>query len=471
MVQVNQVSDVSSKLLVLNVVGLSPKHIGEHTPHLKKLSERGVKTHIHSMIPAVTCSVQTTYFTGTTPAQHGIVANGWYFRDQSEIRFWHQSNHLIQAPQIWTEIKNNNSGLKTANIFCWYNMYCPADTAITVRPMYPSDGRKLPDIYTSPSALRHTLNDKLGTFPLFNFWGPKSSIVSSQWIADAAQFTIENEQPNFVTVYLPHLDYAMQKVGPDHPSICQELCDIDKVCGQLIELAEANNYRVIVLSEYGIQKVSRPCHLNRLFRDAGWLTVRDELGLELLDAGASKVFAVADHQVAHIYVQDENLLPKVQALLEQQSDIELVLDERGKQKYGLNHTRSGEFIVIAKPNAWFSYYYWQDDARAPDFARCVDIHRKPGYDPVELFVDPSIKLPLLKVASKLIQKKLGFRYLMDLIPLDATLVRGSHGALVSDPLQGAIFIASDGAMVADVDLQQGIPATQVFDVLLQGVVA
>lgn len=460
----------ANKLLVLDVVGLSPKHIGEHTPHLQKLADVGGQTHIHSMLPAVTCAVQTTYFTGTTPSEHGIVANGWYFRDQAEVRFWHQSNHLIQAPQIWQALKAKDRSLTSANIFCWYNMYCPADTAVTVRPMYPSDGRKLPDIYTAPPELRAALNRDLGTFPLFNFWGPTSNISSSQWIASAALRVLAEQQPAFATVYLPHLDYAMQKVGPEHPSIAGELQAVDAVCGQLIDFANDHDYRVVVLSEYGIQAVNRACHLNRLFRERGWLQVRDELGLELLDAGASRVFAVADHQLAHIYVQDPDLLWQVRDLVEQQPEVALVLDERGKQRYGLSHSRSGELVAVAKADCWFSYYYWLDDAKAPDFARCVDIHRKPGYDPVELFVDPQLTLPKLKVAGKLVRKKLGFRYLMDVIPLDTSLVKGSHGSFIESPQDGAILIGSDSALFEGYSLADGIPPTGVFDLLMAGVI-
>ena len=84
-------------------------------------------------------------------------------------------------------------------------------------------------------------------------------------------------------------------------------------------------------------------------------------------------------------------------------------------------------MAIASPDAWFTYYYWLDDARAPDFARTVEIHRKPGYDPVELFLDPAIRMPALTVGWKLARRKLGFRTLLDVIPLDAHLVKGSHG--------------------------------------------
>lgn len=456
----------NKKLLVLNVVGLSPKHIGDATPNLQKLALRGCATHIHSMLPAVTCSVQATYFTGRTPSQHGIVGNGWYFKDLAEIKFWHQSNHLIQQPQIWQRLKEQKPEASTANFFCWYNMYNPADTSVTVRPMYPADGRKLPDIYTNPPDLRAELNKNLGMFPLFNFWGPNANIQSSQWIANATLHCIEKDKPSLAIAYLPHLDYALQKLGPEHPAIKQELQEIDAVCGQLIDFAANNAYQVVVLSEYGISKVSRVCHLNRVFRERGWIQVREELGLELLDAGASKVFAVADHQVAHVYVRDKSLLNEVRALLEKQEEIEQVLGAEQKAHYGLDHARSGDLIAVSYSDAWFSYYYWLDDARAPDFARTVDIHRKPGYDPVELFIDPTLAFPKMKIVGKLLRKKLGFRTLLDVIPLDASLVKGSHGALCSNAEEGAIFICSEGDALSSQIVTAGLPATAVMDQLL-----
>jgi predicted AlkP superfamily pyrophosphatase or phosphodiesterase len=455
-----------NKLLVLNVVGLSPKHIGADTPHLSRLAGQGDRTHIQSMLPAVTCSVQTTYFTGVQPSQHGIVGNGWYLRDLCEIKFWHQSNRLVQAGQIWTELKQRDPSAISANVFCWYNMYCPADTALTVRPMYPADGRKIPDIYTSPPALRQQLNEALGQFPLFNFWGPNAGIVSSRWIADAALKILHDAKPDLAIVYLPHLDYAMQKVGPDHASIPDELRRIDAVCADMIDYAKANGYTVVVLSEYGIEKVNRVCHLNRLFRQQGWLTVKEELGLELLDPEASRVFAVADHQLAHIYVQDKSLLPEINRLLERQPEIDMILDETGKTEHGLSHSRSGELIAIAKPDAWFSYYYWLDDNKAPDFARTVDIHRKPGYDPVELFIDPLLRFPKAAIVWKLLKKKLGFRTLLNVIPLDASLVKGSHGALSKTVDCGPIYICSEAGVLSDQQRKEGLAPTEIKNTLL-----
>jgi len=295
--------------------------------------------------------------------------------------------------------------------------------------MYPADGRKIFDIYTHPASIRARIKQDLGEFPFPSFWGPMAGIRSSLWIAESAKWIEQRHQPTLSLIYLPHLDYNLQRLGPNHPEIKNDIAQIDAVVGDMIEFFKTRSVQVILLSEYGITEVSRPVHLNRIFRDNGWIAVREELGLELLDCGASRVFAVADHQVAHIYVNDHSLLSEVRALIEKQSGVEKVLAAAEQAAVGVNHGRSGDLIAVADAASWFTYYYWLDDRHAPDFARCVDIHRKPGYDPVELFVDPMLSLPRLKIAATLLRKKLGFRTLMDVIPLDASLVKGSHGRL------------------------------------------
>lgn len=219
-----------------------------------------------------------------------------------------------------------------------------------------------------------------------------------------------------------------------------ELRDIDAVVGDLIDFYEARDARVIILSEYGIGPVEKPIHINRALRAAGLISIREEMGLELLDCGACKAFAVSDHQIAHVYINDPSKYGDVLKVLSGLDDVELILEEEGKREHNIDHERAGDIVCVARPNAWFTYYYWEDDDRAPDFARCVDIHRKPGFDPVELFVDPALPFPMAKAGFRLLQKGLGFRYLMDLIPLDASLVVGSHGHLTKDPDQGALFM-------------------------------
>ncbi|MEQ9667987.1 alkaline phosphatase family protein [Coleofasciculus sp. G2-EDA-02] len=428
------------KTVVLNVVGLTPGLLGKNTPFLSRWSSQGQVVSVTPILPAVTCSVQATYLTGKLPDEHGIVANGWYFRDECEVKFWRQSNKLVQAPKVWEMAKSIDPTFTCANLFWWYNMYSSVDYTITPRPMYPADGRKIPDIYTQPGEMRSQIQSDLGQFPLFNFWGPNTSIHSSQWIAESAKWIEQRYNPTLTLIYLPHLDYCLQRVGCDEKQIQKDLQEIDTVCGDLIEYYESRNAQVIVLSEYGITSVSKPVHLNRILRENGLIVVREELGRELLDPGASTAFAVADHQVAHVYVNDSAYIPKVRSLLEATVGVAKVLDEEGKQAYHLDHPRAGELVAIAQPDAWFTYYYWLSDRRAPDFARTVDIHRKPGYDPVELFLAPQLKLPQVKIALTLLKKQLGFRYLMDVISLDASLVRGSHGCVTTSSSEKPLLI-------------------------------
>ena len=429
------------KTVVLNVVGLTPGLLGPRTPALSAFAAKGRTAYIRPVTPAVTCTAQATYFTGVLPSEHGIVGNGWYFRDECEVKFWRQSNKLVKGPKLWEIARQRDPSFTCANYFNWYNMYSSVDYSITPRPMYPADGRKLPDLYTTPAALRDELQRDLGPFPLFHFWGPQTSIRSTRWIAQSAMHADRRFDPTLSLVYLPHLDYDLQRFGPKSSSAEKSLQEIDSVCAELLRYYESRKARVILLSEYGITEVSRPIHLNRLLRERGYLTVREELGRELLDAGASRAFAVADHQLAHIYVNDAERLDEIRTLLASTPGVEQVLDEQGKARYGLNHTRSGDLIAIADSDAWFTYYYWQDDDRAPDFARTVDIHRKPGYDPAELFLDPAIRSPKLKVGMKLARKALGFRYLMDVIPLNANLVRGSHGRAANDVQEGPLLVS------------------------------
>ncbi|MEZ4700594.1 MAG: alkaline phosphatase family protein [Rhodothermales bacterium] len=447
---------------VLNVVGLTPSLLGADTPFLTRWAGAGVQASIEPVLPAVTCSVQSTYLTGVMPSDHGIVANGWYFRDECEIKFWRQSNRLVQAPKLWETARRLNPSFTCANLFWWYNMYSTVDYAVTPRPMYPATGLKLPDVHTHPAGLRDSLQQQLGTFPLFEFWGPAAGIRSSAWIAQSAMEIEKRHQPTLSLVYLPHLDYGLQRLGPSDPAMAKDLRDIDALCEELIGFYEQRGVRVVVLSEYGIHDVEHPIHLNRLFRKQEWLVVRDELGHELLDAGASQVFAVADHQLAHVYVNNPDLLANVRTLLEAVPGVAQVLDEEGKRAHGLLHERAGELVAIAEPDAWFTYYYWLDDDRAPDFGRTVDIHRKPGYDPVELLFDPALRFPKLRAGRRLAQKKLGFRYLMDVIGLDASIVRGSHGHIPAGTAERPLLLTPH----ADLLPGNSLHPTDVHDILL-----
>ncbi len=496
---------------VINVVGLTEALIGPHTPRISAFRQRGACAKIVPAFPALTCTAQSTYLTGASPAQHGIVGNGWYDRQLAEVQFWKQSNHLVQGRKLWEELRERDPKFTCAKLFWWYNMYSTADYSITPRPMYPADGRKVFDIYTWPYSIRGAIKKELGEFPFPTFWGPAAGMqtpqgppdAASRWIAESAKWIEREYHPTLTLVYLPHLDYNLQRHGPFtaatdarrrsvkpfdgvcinpadreppiashqapsiNPAILPDIRAIDAIAGDLIDFFGQQSVRVILLSEYGITPVNRPVHLNRLFRSQGWLSVKDELGLELLDAGASKVFAVADHQVAHIYLNDPALEGQVRSLLEKTDGVGTVMGRTEKCAAGLDHPRAGDLVAIAEERAWFTYYYWLDDRVAPDFARTVDIHRKPGYDPMELFLDPQIKLPKLKIGWRLLQKKLGFRMLMDVIPLDATLVKGSHGRRPADSAHYPLLVSQEPKLL----LNSLIEATDVYHLLKRHMLA
>jgi len=415
------------RLAVINLVGLSKSLLGANMPGLTKFAEEnGLQSHAPAF-PAVTCTAQSSIVTGTSPADHGVVANGWYDRENAEVRFWKQSNAIVRGEKLWDKLRRGIPGFTCAKLFWWYNMHSTADFSITPRPLYPADGRKVFDVHTQPMGMREELKKDLGPFPFQAFWGPAAGIASSEWIAASAKWVEEKHSPTLSLVYLPHLDYPLQKDGPLAANIPDELRKIDRLVTELIDFYQSRGIRVMVLSEYGISPVTRQVHLNRVFRKRGWLQIKDELGLETLDCGASRVFAIADHQVAHVYVNDPALRDEVRVLLENTPGVDQVRTAEEMWGTGVACERGGDFVAIAVVDAWFTYYFWENDAVAPDYARTIDIHRKPGYDPCELFIDPALAFPKLRIAWFLLKKKLGFRGLLDVIPLDATLVKGSHG--------------------------------------------
>ncbi len=391
-----------ARVCVINVVGLTPNLL-EHAP---RLSEVGIAVPWKSPLPAVTTTSQATMLTGLAPRDHGIVGNGWYFRDTQEIRFWQQSNSLIQADKFY----DNH---ETAKMFWWFNQSSGVKYSATPKPHYGCDGSKVFDILDFTDC---QLTEKIGPFPFFSFWGPNAGLPSSQWIAEATSRVMREKKPKLTLAYLPHLDYDFQRYTEHEPARVKE---VDDCAAKIIDAATDINATVIVVSEYGLVPVSHPVHINRILRNAGLLHIRNGPFGETLIPGESEAFAVADHQVAHVYIRNPNRIQEVRRLLESTSGIGAIV-EPGEIE--LDHPRSGELIALANSNAWFTYYYWNEEQNAPDFAKTVDIHRKPGYDPCELFVTSKVR-----AIRRVMQKKLGFRYKMDVIPLEAKRVKGSHG--------------------------------------------
>ncbi|MBI3464460.1 MAG: alkaline phosphatase family protein [Planctomycetes bacterium] len=428
--------------VLLSIPALRARDLG-HMPHLRSLAERGGQVPLIPSFPCVTCPVQANMVTGLPPRDHGVVANGFYWRDKEQVEMWTAWNHdAFQVPQLWDILHALQPKTTSAAWFPLNIKGAGADYICTPAPIHNPDGSESLWCYTKPEGLYGQLRDELGHFPLLHFWGPLANVKSSQWIAESAIRAARKFKPNFFCVYLPHLDYAAQKFGPDSPEQAQAIAELDRVIGGLIEAIEQAMPGVLWLaaSEYVITPVRGVVYPNRLLRQAGFLQVRTEGNGELLDFSASRAFALVDHQCAHVFVGGQGsgggsqgaLRTPHSALVEEVVDLfrktpgvaeVLVGDDRGR--YQLGHPRSGEVILVADPDHWFAYYWWLDDSAAPPFARTVDIHRKPGYDPVELFFDPATKG----------------------IPLDASLVKGSHGAPARLPEQQGVLLASDAAML------------------------
>lgn len=449
-------------VLLLDVVGLTPRAL-RRMPRLSRLAASGWQARLDTVLPAVTCSVQSTMLTGLAPAQHGAVGNGWYFRELGEVHLWRQHNRLITGEKLWETARRSDPGYTAANVCWWYAMGMTTDVTLTPRPIYHADGRKSPDAYIRPPALHDELTDRLGDFPLFTYWGPTASITSTRWIVDATRHLLATRTDALTMAYLPHLDYDLQRFGPLDPRADAAAAELDAALAPLLDDAEARGITVMAVSEYGIEPATTPVDVNRLLRSAGLLEVYVQDGREQLDPWTSRAFAVADHQVAHVYVRDPDDLPRVSALLRDLPGVDLVLDRQAQASFGLDHPNAGELVLVAEPGAWFTYYFWLDDDRAPDYARGVDIHRKPGYDPAELFFDPADRLAKARAGLNLVRKRLGLRYAMSTTPLDPSCVRGTHGRLPDSPTDAPVILCSD----ADLSTADAVPAAAVKSLVLQ----
>lgn len=431
---------------LLNIVGLTPRLVGKYTPRLAAVADRYGARPMNGVLPAVTCTAQATMLTGLSPGSHGIVGNGWLYHDTMEVRFWQQSSNLIDgevlydAARLRAEVTGNS--FTCAKLFWWFNQGADVEWSLTPKPWYGCDGSKVFGILGSPDDFAQKIIREVGEFPFHTFWGPAAGLACTRWIANAAALTLRQQKPTLSLVYLPHLDYDLQRFGVTGADLPRLLAEVDACAGIVIDAAQEIGAEVVVVSEYGIADVSKPLHINRLLRSGGLLEVRDGPFGETIDFYRSRAFAVADHQLAHIYIRDVADREPVEKLLGKEKRNIKLLDESDKQEFGINHPRAGDIVALAAPGCWFTYYYWLDNSKAPDFARTVDIHRKPGYDPCELFVDPSIKWPKALIGVKLLQKKLGFRTRFEVVPLDAGMVRGSHGIPPKNPADGPVFITT-----------------------------
>jgi predicted AlkP superfamily pyrophosphatase or phosphodiesterase len=451
-------------IVLINAVGLTPRLL-EHAPRLKAVADAGWVANMPEVLPAVTCTAQATLLTGKMPDEHGVVANGWLFRDTNEVRFWQQSNRLIQAEPLYEtarqRAKREGKPFTSAKLFWWFNQGAAVDISVTPKPHYAVDGNKAFGITGTPPGVPPELESLLGPFPFPQFWGPMAGAKSTRWIAAAAQLVLKLHKPTLTLVYLPHLDYDPQRFGPKGTDMARCVKELDDACEPLLDAAREVGAKVWVVSEYGHCDVSRPVYVNRALREAGLLEVRKGPFGEQLDLYGSRAFAVCDHQLAHVYVRDAGDVPRVRDALAPLHGVAKVLVGEGRKEIHLDHERSGELVLLSQPDAWFAYPFWLDDRLAPDYARAVAIHAKPGFDPCELFFDPRLRFPKLHAARRLLQKKLGFRMTLDVVPLDATIVRGSHGLPAADARDRPILIGHGP------NPGPTVPMTGVRDLLLE----
>ena len=410
-------------VIIIDIVGLEKRHISEAlTPNISKISQGGETRNLETVFPAVTCTVQSSLLSGTYPEVHGIISNGLFDKQNYAVSFWEQSSNLVQADRIWDTLKMSGSSYKTAVLFWQNTMYSNADIVLTPRPLH-MDESMIMWCYSKPPRFYEKIAEKIGKFDLTSYWGPFTSRKSSEWIEQATEFVLENARPNLLFTYIPHLDYSFQKNGTSYNNLKDDLKFVDDLVGRLIkkvsDLGIIEDTQFIIFSEYGFTNVSSDIPLNTILRMNDVLSVREIEGLEYLDLEYSKAFAMVDHQVAHIYIK-ENYRNSVRKILEGIKGVELILDDELKQRFRINHIRSGDLIAVSDKDKWFSYYWWYDPLKAPSFARKVDIHRKPGYDPVELFFDPTTKS----------------------IPLNGKLIKGSHGRLPSQHESGPVYVSN-----------------------------
>ncbi|MHA7652003.1 alkaline phosphatase family protein [Mycobacterium sp. ML4] len=454
---------MTRRVLLVDVVGLT-RPLLRHMPNLTALAARGAMRQLAPVFPAVTCSVQSSMVTGLLPSQHGIVGNGWYFRDLGEVLLWRQSNKLVLGEKVWETAAARYRGYSSANVGWWYAMNASNDVIVTPRPVYHQDGRKSPDCYAVPPDLHDILTEKLGTFPLFQYWGPTADITSSRWLVDASLEIAERYSPTLLTAYIPHLDYDFQRYGPHSPQAIRAAADVDAALKPLFSHAVEHGMTVIVVSEYGIAPADKPVDINRVLRREGYLRVYTQQGREYLDPWTSRAFAVADHQAAHVYVRDEADIVRVTQLIAAVDGVDQVLDRTQQQRLSIDHPRAGELVAVAEPGAWFTYYYWLTDDRAPEFAPCVDIHRKPGYDPAELLMNPADRTVKAKAAAALAKKALGLRYTMDVIALNGASIGGTHGRLPDSDEDAPVVITSSPDLLPDA--VPPLPVTAVRELVL-----
>lgn len=407
-------------LIVLNLAGLSPSLLQSgDCPSILRYADRTGWTAVKPALPALTLSMQATLTTGVPPAGHGIVGNGYFDRALCEHRFWSASAGLVEHPRFW-ETQPPEARPRTAALFWWNFLGADLDVYLNVAPFHLADGATVSSCASKPVDLYAGLEEKLGPFPLHRFWGPAISIESSAWILDATLEVAAQGTCDLILGYLPHMDYSLQRSGPGSDEARRHLAELDALLAPVLERAATGEFDLALLSEYGISPVDQAIRPNRILKDERFFSVRPLGQREYPDLAHSRAFAICDHQIAHVYVANPADVLSVKSLLETAEGLGDILDRDAQKAAGIDHERSGDLVALAEPRAWFDYSWWNDENAAPDYARTVDIHRKIGYDPLEL---------IPATAGKGICS-------------DPSRIRGSHGLIPLDKGEWPLIITS-----------------------------
>jgi predicted AlkP superfamily pyrophosphatase or phosphodiesterase len=406
----NKINNKSKYIVVLDIVGLDISHVSSGLiPTISDLAGIGECGYLKPVFPSVTSTVQSSVLSGKYPNQHGIISNGLYDRENYQVSFWEQSSKLVKSERIWDILKKKNNDLKTSILFWQNTMFANSEFVITPRPIHLENGQMDMWCYSRPPDYYEEVSNIIGEFDLYSYWGPFASFKSTEWISKSVEYTLEKYKPNLLFAYFPQLDYSSQKFGKNSTEVKVDLEKIDEVVSSIIKktkkLGIFEETEFIIFSEYGFNDVNDGISINKLLREKGYLAIRTIKNKEYIDFEYSKAFAMVDHQIANIYIKNPEDKNFVKEILEEVKGIEKICDDKEKRELKIDHSRSGDLIAISNKDKWFSYYWWFEDNKAPTFTKTVDIHRKPGYDPLELFVD-------FKTKS---------------IPFETALVKGSHG--------------------------------------------
>ncbi len=391
------------KLLLIQTAGLGYDFATHHgAREIGGLELRPLR----SVFPALTCTAQATLRTGLPPSRHGMPANGFFDATLRKPWFWEQSAALVQGPRIWDAFRAGGGTVALA--FFQQSLGEAVDQLISPAPVHTHGGGMLMGCYSQPDDFAERLTGFADRpFRLRHYWGPLASVKSSEWIADAVSGLLAApDAPDLCIAYLPGLDYDLQRFGPKHLKSVKALAVVRNELERLFAAARSNGYEAVAFGDYAITEVTGGAVFpNRALCDAGLFAVRAVGQMSYPDFYQSRAYALPDHQIAMVTCFDPAALPRVADTLRTLDGVAQVLDRTRQAAVGVDHPRTGDLLLVAQPGRWFAYPWWRDAREAPDYARHVDIHNKPGYDPCELFFG---RTPLS-------------------VSLDTARIKGTHG--------------------------------------------